>query len=116
MSKILATFRIDPEEWEAFKTMAAADGSNASSLLMGFVRSYLSGNKPNTNAISTPTSLDTSWSSRLDTIESRLDDVNNINLDNLASLIDKRIDTRLDEMRSHLESQLEELRGKLKAR
>ncbi|MDZ8227099.1 hypothetical protein [Nostoc sp. ChiVER01] len=37
-------------------------------------------------------------------------------VDNLESLIDKRIEESLAEVRSQLEAQLEELRGKLRAR
>lgn len=99
--KTLATFRIDPEEWEAFKNAATSQGSNASALLTEFVRWYLAGNRLDVATVPTPSHLDTSLQQRLDTIEQSLDE-----------LIDKRIEARLDAVRS----QLEELRGKLKAR
>jgi len=83
--KTLATFRIDPQQWEAFKNLASESGSNASALLLEFVRSTLSSNQISTSPhSSSPTHLD-------DKIE--------------------RIDSQLGELRS----QMEELRGKLKA-
>jgi hypothetical protein len=39
----LATFRIDPETWEAFKRKARQKGATASEELVKFVESYLEG-------------------------------------------------------------------------
>lgn len=41
---ILATFRIDPEKWQAFKGKAKGDGTNASAVLIQLVTAYLDGN------------------------------------------------------------------------
>jgi hypothetical protein len=40
--KTLATFKIDPDHWEAFKFKANESGSNASALLKDFISAYLS--------------------------------------------------------------------------
>ena len=90
--KTLATFRIDPQEWEAFKNIASAEGSSASALLIEFVRWHSNGNRIN---------ADTTLSA----------DAKPTHLPNLDDKIDERIDCRLGELRI----QLEELRGKLKA-
>ena len=42
--RILATFRVDPERWQAFKGKAKAKGSNASTVLIQFVTAYLDKN------------------------------------------------------------------------
>jgi hypothetical protein len=42
--RILATFRVDPDKWQAFKGKAKAEGSNASAVLIQFVTDYLDGN------------------------------------------------------------------------
>lgn len=39
----LATFKIDPEVWNRFKSKAAANKTNASALLKDFIRAYLDG-------------------------------------------------------------------------
>lgn len=94
--KTLGTFRIEPEKWERFKALASSSGTSASAVILQFIDNCLDSN----NILSTTEG--------------------NANLDNLESLIDARIDaslaTRLDEMRSQFEAQLEELRGKSKAR
>ncbi|AFY51376.1 MULTISPECIES: hypothetical protein [Nostocaceae] len=114
--KTLATFRIDSEEWESFKNLASSESSNASALLTEFVRWYLAGNRFNTPTSHTPTHLDTSLEQRIDNIEQRLDKVTTNNLDNIDEFIDKRIEDNLATRLDKLQSQLEELRGKSKAR
>lgn len=93
----LATFRIEPEKWEAFKSLAANQGTSASAMLNDFIDQCLAEGRINFDA---PAAVG--------------------NDANLINFIDARIDasltTRLDEMRSQFEAQLEELRGKLKAR
>jgi hypothetical protein len=42
--RILATFRVDPDKWQAFKGKAKTEGSNASAVLIQFVTAYLDGN------------------------------------------------------------------------
>ncbi|MBN3875148.1 MULTISPECIES: hypothetical protein [unclassified Nostoc] len=85
--KILATFRIDPDKWESFKALTTSNGSTASAVLLQFVDNCLDANQiPSKSA--------------------------HASLDNIEALIDKRIEESLAEVRS----QLEELRGKSKAR
>lgn len=91
--KTLATFRIEPEQWEAFKEMASSKGTNASAVLNELVSWYLAGNQ-------------------VDSSDSNLDR----NIDDIDDEIDKRIDEKLDKKLETLQAQLEELRGKLKAR
>lgn len=104
--KTLATFRIDPLVWEAFKNMAAASGSNASAILTEFVRSYVAPNSQSPTPNPQP-----------------------LHLDNLDGIIDERLDKRglkpeiiKEQLEEHtatlneLRSQLEELRGKSVAR
>lgn len=56
--KILATFRIDPEEWEDFKNQASADGFTASSVLVDLVRWYVRGNRISNQGGGTGLNLD----------------------------------------------------------
>lgn len=115
--KVLATFRIEASDWESFKNAAMAEGSNASEIMKEFVRWYLAGNRLESPTVITPTNLDNSVPERLDSLEQRLDKVANISLDEtITRCIDERIAASLDEVRSQFEAQLEELRGKLKAR
>lgn len=140
--KTLATFRIDPQEWETFKNAASAEGTNASAVFTEFVRWYNSGNRLGTSTATTPTNLDNTVGNRLDIIEQRLDTVMTNHLDTefnerLEICIDKVLDDRglkpenlkeqleehtaylatgLNATISELSKQLEELRGKSKAR
>jgi hypothetical protein len=113
--KVLATFRIEEEEWEAFKEWSNANGSNASAVLIDLVRGCLSGKTPGVSSVpspdSTPTHLDDSTEQRIDKIEQRLDK----EIDKRDDYLDKRIDS-IDRCIEEMRSQLEELRGKLKAR
>lgn len=43
MTDKLATFRVNDDEWEAFKEAAKQDGSNASAELIRFIRAYQNG-------------------------------------------------------------------------
>lgn len=97
--KTLATFRIDPQDWEAFKSLASTEGSNASTLLLEFVRWRLAGNQ-----ISHPDPTPDS-TTHLDNLDDKIDE-------RIAARLDTVIDKKLDELRSQIDS----LRGKLKAR
>lgn len=58
--KTLATFKIEPDKWEAFKQQATEAGSNASAMLKDFIDAYLDGRievKPD-GSIDTETNLD----------------------------------------------------------
>jgi hypothetical protein len=44
MTSKLGTFRTDSETWDSFQAKAKLNGTNASSLLQGFIRNYLDGN------------------------------------------------------------------------
>ncbi|MGI2909369.1 hypothetical protein [Tolypothrix sp. VBCCA 56010] len=140
--KTLATFRIDPQEWETFKNAASAEGTNASAVFTEFVRWYNSGNRLGNSTAFADTNLDKTIDKRLDIIEQRLDTVTTNHLDTefnerLEICIDKVLDDRglkpeiikeqleeqyvelatgLNATLSELSKQLEELRGKLKAR
>jgi hypothetical protein len=119
--KTLATFRLDPALWSAFKNMAAASGSNASAVLTEFVRSYLAPQPINESTAPIPNPQPPTPNSQP------------LHLDNLDTVIDERLDKVLDDrglkpeiialqLEEHtatlneLHKQLEELRGKLKAR
>lgn len=140
--KTLATFRIDPQEWETFKNAASAEGTNASAVFTEFVRWYNSGNRLGNSTAFADTNLDKTIDKRLDIIEQRLDTVTTNHLDTVMNerleiCIDKVLDDRglkpeiialqleehtaylatgLNATLSELSKQLEELRGKLKAR
>ncbi|NJL78351.1 MAG: hypothetical protein HC836_42505 [Richelia sp. RM2_1_2] len=98
--KTLATFRIEPKQWEAFKTVASDESSNASAVLNDLVAWYLAGNRIN-----------------------KLDDNIDTNLDAINEKIDKRIDETLDsKIDEHIDKKLDvvlkelgELREKLPA-
>ncbi|MEH2282786.1 MAG: hypothetical protein V7K90_15895 [Nostoc sp.] len=123
--KTLATFRIEPEEWESFKALATGSNSTASAILLRFIKSCLDAKQ----ILSTSSTLNTNYSLdsiealvdkriklSIDSIEALVDKRIEVNLDNIEVLIDKRIEASLAEVRSQLEAQLEELRGKSKAR
>lgn len=108
--KTLATFRIDPQEWEAFKNMAAASGSNASAVLTEFVRSYLAPNSQSPHL----DNLDTAIDERLDKV---LDD-RGLKPEIIKEQLEQHtayLASGLNATMSELRSQLEELRGKLPA-
>lgn len=74
--KILATFRIDPEEWEDFKKQSSADGSSASAVLIDLVRWYREGNRISRHAENP--------SFNLDKIDARLHNLIDIKLDEIG--------------------------------
>lgn len=102
--KTLATFRIEPEQWEAFKEMAANKGTNASAVLNELVSWYLAGNDVNTSS----DHLDRDIDNIANEIDKRIDEK--------LGDIDERIYKRLEEKLEAQQAQIEELRGKLKAR
>lgn len=114
--KTLATFRIDPSEWDNFKGAAMAVGSNASALLTEFVHWFVAGNRLSPTVVTpdpTPTHLDNSVQKRLDGLEEYIDKLPA----SLDELIDQRIEERLASSLGEMRSHLEELqRGKSKAR
>jgi flagellar biosynthesis/type III secretory pathway protein FliH len=84
--RTLGTFRIDKAQWEAFQGKAKERGSNASSLITGWIEAYLDDSIDNGKV-----SIDTS-------------------IDNIDERIDNRIDTvflsvqeRLDKLEQELE-------------
>ncbi|MBR8840189.1 MAG: hypothetical protein DSM106950_40915 [Stigonema ocellatum SAG 48.90 = DSM 106950] len=78
--KFLATFRIDQDEWKDFMAQAKAEGKSASAVLVDFICWYRTGNRI---ALYTKSST---------------------NLSNLDSLIDERIEAKLNELKT-LDSQ-----------
>jgi predicted DNA-binding protein len=62
----LATFRVEPELWEAFKAQARKDGRTASEVLNEFVQSYIQ-----TRVITSTTEV---AQPVLDNLESRIDE------------------------------------------
>lgn len=82
----LATFRIEPELWEAFKAQARKNGKTASDVLTDFVQSYVDG-----GSVIAPTETP--------------------QLDNL----DTRIDEKVGEAIAPLQQELAELRAMLEA-
>lgn len=86
----LATFKCDPEVWEAFKTKAAESKTNASAVLKGFIQAYLDGR------------IDLPADRSIGAIQG----------------IDERIEASLDVLRAELRTEIQELSdrlGKLKA-
>ncbi|MEH1889547.1 MAG: hypothetical protein V7K92_08815 [Nostoc sp.] len=102
--KILATFRIEPEKWELFKALATSNGSTASAAFLQFVDNCLDAKK-----IPSASSAHISSDSIEALIDKRIED-------SIEALIDKRIENSLAASLGEVRSQLEELRGKLKAR
>ena len=119
--KVLATFRIDPDEWEEFKSKASQDNSNASAMLLKLVRSYIA-NDPlsNTEPDTLPNNIDERLN-RLDSIEQRLRMVAdrmqlastapavNLELDNVSKSLDERIQSCLNQMGIKPLEQIEEM-------
>lgn len=96
--KTLATFRINPKQWEAFKAMASGEGSNASAILNDFVGWYLAGNRIN--------QLDNNLDLNLDAINEKIDK-------RIDEMLDNKLDTHIDKKLDEVLNELEELRGKL---
>jgi predicted DNA-binding protein len=61
----LATFRVEPELWEAFKAQARKDGRTASEVLNEFVQSYIQTRVITSTEVAQPV---------LDNLESRIDE------------------------------------------
>lgn len=59
----LATFRVEPELWEAFKTQARKNGRTATDVLIDFVQTYVEG-----GAITSTETI------QLDNLETRIDE------------------------------------------
>jgi hypothetical protein len=119
--KTLATFRLDPALWEAFKNMAAASGSNASAVLTEFVRSYLAPQPVNESAAPVPNTqlpIPNSQSAYLDNLDGIIDerlDNRGLKPETIKEQLEEHtsaIATGLNAQISELKEQLEELRGK----
>ncbi|MEM9925115.1 MAG: hypothetical protein AAF915_15415 [Cyanobacteria bacterium P01_D01_bin.50] len=98
--KTLATFRVEPKQWEAFKTMASDESSNASAVLNDFVAWYLAGNRIN--------KTDNNIDNNLDKIHEHIDK-------RIYETLDKKLDERIDKKLDVVMKELEELREKLPA-
>lgn len=80
--KTLATFKIELDQWEAFKSKASASGSNASAMLKDFISAYLSGQ------------IDLNQDGSIDTF---------VNLDEkIEAVLDRVMTGKLDEVRDEL--------------
>ncbi|WP_148662667.1 hypothetical protein [Scytonema hofmannii] len=111
-NKFLATFRINQEEWKDFMAQAKAEGSSASAVLVDFIRWYRSGNR---------IAADTKRSTHLDNLDSIIDPRIEARIqaqqqlpDNLDKFLDERdrnLELRLVQI---LEEKLEELQGNLR--
>ncbi|MEH2047521.1 GIY-YIG nuclease family protein [Nostoc sp.] len=101
----LATFRIEPEKWKAFKSLATNQGTNASAVLNEFIDKCLAERRIPSD-VSTLVGDD---SNLINLIDKRIED-------SIEALIDKRIENSLAVSLGEVRSQLEELRGKSKAR
>lgn len=102
--KTLATFRIEPEQWEALKEKASSKGSNASAVLNELVSRYLADDE-----IDSP-------NNRLDKDIDNIDKYIDEKLDDIDERIYNKLEQKLGEKLKALEVQMEELLGKLKAR
>lgn len=130
--KTLATFRIEPEKWEKFKTLASSIDSTASAVLLQFIDSCLDANQ-----ISVPNTPIVALEELHKVIDNRLDIALNQVVDEqsvLRRLIDNRLEltlrqvmteysdsqkltlNRLELALREVKEQQEELRGKLKTR
>jgi hypothetical protein len=97
--KILATFKIDPDDWERFKQIANERGESASALLVEFVHWCLQGNQlPTTAAVENPHNLDK-------LIEEILDK-------RIASIIDSRIEAHREPLKAE-QARIQELSAAL---
>lgn len=89
VEKQLATFRIEAEQWQAFKAKATEGGTNATAMLLQWINLYLDDN------------LDVS----IDLTQSHLDK----NLDSVLSSLDRRIDSAI----APLQQQIDQLKAEL---
>ncbi len=87
---ILATFKLSPEQWEAFKARANDRDTNASQVLKRLVAEYLEGHLDEylDTGIDAPNRIDGNLDARID---QRIDE----RLKHLDVSIDRRIDLRL---------------------
>jgi len=98
--KTLATFRVEPKQWEAFKTMASDESSNASAVLNDFVAWYLAGNRIN--------KINNNIDNNLDEIHEHIDK-------RIYETLDNKLDEHIDKKLDVVMKELEELREKLSA-
>ena len=112
--KILATFRTDPDKWEAFKAQASEENSNATSVLLDFIDWYLDGNR-----ITKGKQKTTKAQPRPDNLDERIEALVNERIE--AALKERLQESTaylangLNERLSAVYTELEELRGKLSA-
>ena len=85
---ILATFKLSPDQWEAFKARASTRDTNASQVLKRLVASYLEGH------------LD-------DYLDTGIDASNRID-GNLDESIDQRIDERFKHLDASIDQRIDE--------
>ncbi|WP_026735919.1 hypothetical protein [Fischerella sp. PCC 9605] len=65
MPQTLATFKIEDQQWNAFKQATKADNSNASETIKAFIQWYLSGNRLNAEVNVSEIDIDQRIESRL---------------------------------------------------
>jgi hypothetical protein len=96
----LASFRVDSQLWEQFQAIAKENNTNASALLVGYIKSVVNPNNVNTSNLVVNTSSEVnSPHLSIQDIDSRIDEkirqsIQNINtpsVQNIEDLIDSRI-------------------------
>jgi len=92
---ILATFKLSPDQWEAFKARAGTQGTNASQVLKRLVAAYLEGHLDNY----LDTGIDAS-----NRIDQNLDESIDQRIDEKLKRIDSYLDKRIDEKLRHLDA------------
>jgi hypothetical protein len=109
--KVLATFRIDPDKWEAFKALASERGNNASAMLVEFVEDCVGGNTRPAQTTDTNSKIDERIDERIRDIDNRIDErIKEAMIDRTAYLSNS-----LNGILEKLYERIDELEGKLTA-
>lgn len=93
----LATFRIDSQKWERFKNWASSNNSSASAVLLNLIDRCLAGEI---------TASSTTPNANVDNLDSLIDERIEVRLQSLEQPHPLNLDTILDERERHLESRL----------
>ncbi|MBD2485828.1 hypothetical protein [Planktothrix sp. FACHB-1365] len=103
----LATFKIDEQDWEAFKALCDSQGTNASRTLISFVEQSIAAGKIDDLFLPKPRSassqsididIDSLETRLMDRLMARLDDRLSSELQTQPKTIDPDIESRLDAM------------------
>ncbi|MFB2920177.1 MULTISPECIES: hypothetical protein [Aerosakkonema] len=97
-AKKLATFRIDPNKWQAFQQWAKRSGTNASALLTEYIDGCLDIPPTRVSRFSIDRNNDVSLEQRMDELEQRLKDLQS----SMEASIKQAVETQLANLQNQV--------------